>query len=213
MDNLVLAYDKARKGKSRQYGVKLFERDLEKNLIELRDELISQTYRTSEYSVFTIHDPKEREIFRLPFRDRVVHHAIMNVLEPIWTSIFITHSYSCIKGKDKILISPIFHWTDADVWNFIRSKELPYCELYDNGFHRIGCMFCPMASVREKAKALKRYPKVAQKYKEAIQALIDIGCYGQKYNMTADEIFDCWIKNENFSTVLDKRRQKEIDFE
>ena len=99
MDNLALAYDKARKGKSRQYGVRLFERDLEKNLIELRYELVSQTYRTSEYSVFTIHDPKEREIFRLPFRDRIVHHAIMNVLEPIWTSIFITHSYSCIKGR------------------------------------------------------------------------------------------------------------------
>ena len=119
---------------------------------------------------------------------------------------------SCVKGKDKVLVSPILNWTDADVWNFIRSNSLPYCELYDMGFHRIGCMFCPMASKREKAKALKRYPKVAQKYKEAIQTLVDSGCYGQKYNMTADEIFDCWIKNENFSAVVEKRLQKEIEF-
>ena len=99
MDNLILAYNKARKGKSQQYGVKLFERDVEKSLIELQKELLSLSYKTSKYSVFTIYDPKEREIFRLPFRDRIVHHAIMNILEPIWTSIFITHSYSCIKGR------------------------------------------------------------------------------------------------------------------
>lgn len=99
MDNLILAYNKARKGKNSQYGVRLFEKDLEKNLIKLQRELVSLTYKTSDYSVFTIYDPKEREIFRLPFRDRVVHHAIMNLLEPIWTSVFISNSYSCIKGR------------------------------------------------------------------------------------------------------------------
>jgi hypothetical protein len=99
MENLILAYNKARKGKSQQYGVKLFERDFERNLIKLQEELISLSYKTSEYSVFTIYDPKEREIFRLPFKDRIVHHAIMNILEPIWTSIFISNSYSCIKGR------------------------------------------------------------------------------------------------------------------
>ena len=98
-DNLILAYEKARKGKTHTYGVKLFEKDLEKNMRQLHNELITGTYRTSEYSVFTIYDPKEREIYRLPFRDRVVHHAIMNVMEPIWTSIFIRQTYSCIKGR------------------------------------------------------------------------------------------------------------------
>lgn len=98
-DNMVLAWEKARKGKTNTYGVRLFEKDLENNMKQLRDELASGTYRTSEYSVFTIYDPKEREIYRLPFRDRIVHHAIMNVMEPIWTSIFIQHTYSCIKGR------------------------------------------------------------------------------------------------------------------
>lgn len=98
-DNLVLAWEKARKGKSNTYGVKLFEKDLRINMQQLRDELTSGTYRTSEYSVFTIYDPKEREIYRLPFRDRVVHHAIMNVMESIWTSIFIQQTYSCIKDR------------------------------------------------------------------------------------------------------------------
>jgi len=98
-DNLMLAYQKARKGKSGQYGVKIFERNVESNIEQLYNELTAGTYKTSEYSVFKIYDPKEREIFRLPFRDRVVHHAIMNILEPIWISVFVHHTYSCIKGR------------------------------------------------------------------------------------------------------------------
>jgi len=99
LDNLNLAYQKARKGKAKQYGVKLFEKDVDGNLIRIQQELLNLTYRTSEYKVYTIYDPKEREISCLPFSDRVVHHAIMNILEPIWTSIFIRNTYSCIKGR------------------------------------------------------------------------------------------------------------------
>jgi len=98
-DNLMLAYQKARRGKSGQYGVKIFEKNVERNIDQLYDELISGIYKTSVYSVFKIYEPKEREIFRLPFKDRVVHHAIMNILEPVWVSVFISHSYACIKGK------------------------------------------------------------------------------------------------------------------
>lgn len=98
-DNLYLAYAKASKGKSKKYGVVLFEKELDSNILSIQKELKESTYKTSNYEVFTIYDPKEREIFRLPFRDRIVHHAIMNVLEPIWTPIFISHTYSCIKGR------------------------------------------------------------------------------------------------------------------
>lgn len=98
-ENLRLAYEKARMGKTTRYGVVLFEKKLEENLQQLHDELSDGTYKTSEYSVFTIFEPKEREIYRLPFRDRVVHHAIMNLLEPVWTSIFIENSYACIKKR------------------------------------------------------------------------------------------------------------------
>lgn len=99
LDNLRLAHDKARRGKAKQYGVRLFEKDTENNLVKLHLDLMDGSYRTSEYKVFTIHDPKEREIYSLPFRDRIVHHAVMNVLEPIWTSVFIRHTYSCIKNR------------------------------------------------------------------------------------------------------------------
>lgn len=99
LDNLYLAYSKARQGKGKSYGVIQFEKELDSNIRLLQIELIEEKYKTSPYDTFIIHDPKEREIYRLPFRDRVIHHAIMNVLESIWTSIFISHTYSCIKGR------------------------------------------------------------------------------------------------------------------
>ena len=99
LNNLYLAYSKARKGKGNTYGVLYFEKDLTGNLLYIQSELLSEVYKTSEYEVFKVYDPKEREIYRLPFKDRVVQHAVMNILEDIWTSTFISHTYSCIKGK------------------------------------------------------------------------------------------------------------------
>lgn len=100
MENLRLADEKARKGKLQSYGVRLHDRNREANLLTLHEMLKDGTYRTSEYSTFTIHEPKERIIYRLPyFPDRIVHHAVMNVLEPIWTSVFTADTYACIKKR------------------------------------------------------------------------------------------------------------------
>ncbi len=100
MDNLRLADENARKGKKKTYGVRTFDRDREGNLLALQRMLREKTYKTSEYDVFTIHEPKERVIYRLPyFPDRILHHAVMNVLEPIWYGVFTRNTYSCIKGR------------------------------------------------------------------------------------------------------------------
>ena len=87
IENLQLADEKARKGKLRTYGVIEHDKKREVNLLKLRETLLNGTFHTSKYDVFTIYEPKEREIYRLPyFPDRILHHAIMNVLEPIWVS-------------------------------------------------------------------------------------------------------------------------------
>lgn len=100
LDNLRLADQKAMKGKSKQYGVKLHLKDQQANIQQLHQMLKSKTYRTSEYSTFTVFEPKERLIFRLPyFPDRITHHAVMNVLEEIFINTFTADTYSCIKGK------------------------------------------------------------------------------------------------------------------
>lgn len=82
-ENLVRADKKARLGKTKRYGVKKFDRNPYENLVRLQKALIEDTYRTSEYCIYTIiadRGNKEREIYRLPYYpDRIVHHAIMNV--------------------------------------------------------------------------------------------------------------------------------------
>jgi len=135
--NLALAHQKARKGKAHTYGVRLFEKELENNMQQLRDELEAGTYRTSEYSVFTIYDPKEREIYRLPFRDRVVHHAIMNVMEPIWTNIFIQHTYSCIKGRGIHALSKAIKRDLKDVENTGYCLKMDVRKFYPTIDHEI----------------------------------------------------------------------------
>jgi retron-type reverse transcriptase len=100
LDNLRLADDRARKGKARSYGVIYHDRNREANLIALHESLKNQSFRTSKYYIFKIYEPKEREIFRLPYYpDRIVHHAVMNILEPVWVSVFTGNTYSCIKGR------------------------------------------------------------------------------------------------------------------
>lgn len=100
IENLQLADERARKRKQNSYGVRVHDKNREANLQELSRKMLAGEFKTSQYSIFTIHEPKEREIYRLPYYpDRIVHHAIMNVLEPIWVSIFIANTYSCIKDR------------------------------------------------------------------------------------------------------------------
>lgn len=99
IENLRLAESKARKGKTKQRGVILHDKNREANILALHKMLVDKTYHTSEYHTFTIEDPKKRIVYRLPFKDRIVHHAIMNVLKPIFVSTFTKDTYSCIEGR------------------------------------------------------------------------------------------------------------------
>jgi retron-type reverse transcriptase len=98
-DNLLLAYKKASKGKRGLPYVAAFELHLEENLLQLQNELRDRTYRPGQYSSFYIHEPKRRLISAAPFRDRVVHHALCNVIEPIFERSFIADSYANRIGK------------------------------------------------------------------------------------------------------------------
>lgn len=100
LGNLRLADEKARRGKTKKYGVRIHDKNREANLLALHESLKNHSFKNSDYTTFTIYEPKERLIFRLPYYpDRILHHAIMNVLEPIWVSIFTKDTYSCIKGR------------------------------------------------------------------------------------------------------------------
>ena len=98
-ENLELAFKKARKHKTLKYYVLEFENNLEDNLLQLRYELLFYTYKPNPLKTFIIKDPKTRKISKSKFRDRVVHHALVNILEPILDKTFIYDSYANRKDK------------------------------------------------------------------------------------------------------------------
>jgi len=98
-DNLLLAYRRASKGKRGNPAVAAFEYHLEDNLIHLREELVTKTYQPGSYYSSYIHEPKRRLISAAPFKDRVVHHALCNIMEPIFERGFISDSYANRVGK------------------------------------------------------------------------------------------------------------------
>ena len=97
-ENLYQAYQRARRGKKSRASIDRFAFDLEPELLRLRRELLEGTYRPGEFVTFTIHDPKTREIAAAPFRDRVLHQAILGVLEPHLEPTLDADSYACRKG-------------------------------------------------------------------------------------------------------------------
>lgn len=100
IENLRLAFKRAARHKHWQRKIKNVEKDLENKLLALQQSLLDGTYKTSAYKTKKIYEPKERLIYILPFYpDRIVHHAIMNVLEPIWDKLMYYHSYACRKDK------------------------------------------------------------------------------------------------------------------
>lgn len=99
IENLLFAWERFRKGKRSRMNVMIFERYLEDNLFEIQHELESGRYLHSAYERFTIHDPKQRTIHKACVKDRVVHQAIVNIIEPIFERRFIYDSYSCRVNK------------------------------------------------------------------------------------------------------------------
>lgn len=98
-EELHAAYLRSRRGKRNCAEVQQFELDLEGNLIQIQNELIWGQYKIGEYRQFKVYEPKERQIAALPFRDRVVQHALVSAIEPIWESRFIADSYACRPGR------------------------------------------------------------------------------------------------------------------
>lgn len=118
-ENLYLAYKKAKKGKGWRKSIKVFEKDIEGNLLKLQQMLISGQFNTSKYATKIVYEPKKRTIYKLPFYpDRIVQHALLQVVLPIWNSVMIYDSYACRNGKG-------MHEASTKVMNHVRSYK--YC--------------------------------------------------------------------------------------
>lgn len=99
IEHLLQAWNEFKRGKRNRKDVQIFERFLEDNLFELHQELKAKTYKHASYTAFNIYDPKFRHIHKAQVADRIVHHSIVSVIEPIFDKTFIYDSYSCRVNK------------------------------------------------------------------------------------------------------------------
>lgn len=110
----------------------------------------------------------------------------------------------CNRDSTKIYLHPIIDWTAAEVWEYIRMRQLPYCSLYDEGFARIGCVMCPCGGPKGMQRDARRWPKYAAMYRWACQK-----AYGQsvadgltmKKWQSGDDLYNWWISDKRTEKV------------
>jgi RNA-directed DNA polymerase len=126
MGNLLRAHQNARKGKKHYQEVRMVDADPDRYLEQIRAALLDKTFTTAPYEKKIIFEPKERTIYKLPyFPDRIVHHAVMQVMQPIWDRQFIFDLYSAIPGKG-------LHAGSYRLRSFLKDREnTRYCLKFD----------------------------------------------------------------------------------
>ena len=92
------------------------------------------------------------------------------------------------------ILAPILNWSDEDIWDYIILNKIPYCKLYDEGFDRLGCVGCPLASQKSRERDFLRWPKFEKAWMNACKKLWETkalnDCWVEKQQITAE--FSCW---------------------
>ena len=181
LGNIYAAYLKARKGKRNKKEVLEFEYNLENNLLGIQNDLINGKYEVGKYYKFVIFEPKKRIIYALPFRDRIVQHAICNIIESIFEKIFIHDSYACRKNKGT-------HKGIERLRYFLRKKE----------FYVLKCdikKYFPSID-KETLKEIIRKKIADEKLLSLIDKIIDSGEYGLPIGNLTSQLFANLYLNE-----------------
>ena len=102
---------------------------------------------------------------------------------------------ACFKDTTKTYINPLLGWTDDDVWEFIKEREMPYCKLYDEGYKRLGCMFCPMNTKR--MMDVESYPRYTRLFIKAFETLYATGRLSMINRWdSGEDMFWWWIDDK-----------------
>lgn len=109
--------------------------------------------------------------------------------------------------RGKLTVSPLYDWTWADLWDLIRDRKLPCCELYKQGFDRLGCIGCPEAPEHQRRMQFARWPKYYDAYLRTFQRLIDAG--RMKNLGTAEAIMEWWLSDRTQEKSVEGQMEME----
>lgn len=120
----------------------------------------------------------------------------------------------CIKGQDKLIINPIIEWSDNDVWNFLNKVAcVPHCELYDKGWKRIGCLFCPMATVKERRVMELEYPRYKALFLRCIHRMRSHERFLRFDGLSDEDVFRWWLSDKPVAEWIADSAHPELDFQ
>lgn len=126
-----------------------------------------------------------------------MHHEAKD-RDPVWDCTLI----ALMRKKGSTVVNPIYHWKDCDVWEYIKQNGIKTNPLYQRGYHRVGCIGCPMATYKQKQKEFAEYPKFKDNYIKAFQKMVDVaeskGKDFSTYNdgswKDGESVFNWWIQ-------------------
>jgi phosphoadenosine phosphosulfate reductase len=101
----------------------------------------------------------------------------------------------CSLGKGRLLLHPIIDWLEADIWQYVKERGLPYCSLYDECWKRIGCIMCPNGGRKKMQREAERWPKFADAYRRACSRAVEKAkAEGRDVDwIDGDELYEWWI--------------------
>lgn len=122
-----------------------------------------------------------------------VHRESREIQDPAWDCTLI----KTMREHGDTTVNMIYDWTDTDVWDFIKDRQIEINPLYGEGWNRVGCVLCPLAKRSEKTMMCERYPKYKQAYITAFDRMIHDDAYRQREGATwktGEDVFDWWLE-------------------
>jgi len=105
-----------------------------------------------------------------------------------------------MRDKQDTVVSPIYEWSDNDVWDYIKWGGWGYNPMYDMGYHRVGCIGCPMATYRQKMKEFADFPTYKQHYIKAFDEMLERNPKAKKDWKDGEDVFNWWIEKDQHVT-------------
>lgn len=137
----------------------------------------------TDYKYFDLNHVQEA------FKDAKTH-------DPVWDCTIV----AAARKKKNLIVSPIYHWEDVDVWAFIQGRGIPYNSLYDMGYSRVGCILCPLARKAEKAMYEQNFPWMKENYIKAFDRMLERRkATGKKHDDTwadGEAVYRWWVEDD-----------------
>lgn len=122
------------------------------------------------------------------------------------------NEHRCIKGKDKVMLYPMLHWSEKDVWQYTEERHLAVNPIYKD-HKRVGCMFCPFAKRNEVIEWCQRYPKFKERLLQSLQTYLDKRTWkDRKELMNAESYFDWWLSGKKLNAYIAAKEQTKLPF-